>query len=114
MDTEKNQDPLTPYQKPLTLYQAGYVFGLGAALARLHSISIDDLVLMGEAMWTGGTEYESFGTFDRLRFKEGFVAGFYGRASEEDLQRDRQMCDGDWGRGRCRVPLWLSRRSRTY
>jgi hypothetical protein len=91
MDTEKDQDPLTPFQDPLTPYRAGYVFGLGAALARLHPISIDDLVLMGEAMWTGGAEYESFGTFDRVRFKEGFVAGFYGRVSEEDLHRDRQM-----------------------
>ena len=76
-------------QERLTPYQAGYVFGLGAALARLHSTLIDDLVLMGETMWTGGAE--SSGTLDSVRFKEGFVAGFYGRASEEDLHCDRQM-----------------------
>jgi hypothetical protein len=44
---------------------------------------------MGEALWTGGAECErlgfSSGTFDGVRFKEGFVAGLYGRVSEEDL-----------------------------
>lgn len=87
--TEEDQEPPTPYQ-------AGYAFGDqyrqgpgGAALARLHPISTDYLVFMGEAMWTGGAECErlgfSSGTFDGVRFKEGFVAGLYGRVSEEDL-----------------------------
>src|SRR5664280_2830691 len=80
-------------QEPPSPYQAGYTFGdqyregPGAMLVDLHPTLIDHLVSMGEAMWTGGAECERLasGTFDGVRFKEGFVTGFYGRVSEEDL-----------------------------
>jgi hypothetical protein len=104
MDTTgKDQESPTPYQ-------AGYAFGDqyrkgpgGAALARFHPISTDYLVFMGEAMWTGGAECVRLGflsdTFDGVRFKEGFVAGLYGRVSEEDLVAEIY-----------RAPVWTPRR----
>jgi hypothetical protein len=54
---------------------------------------------LGEAMWTGGAECGRlgfFGTFDGVRFREGFVAGLYGRASDDGLVAEVE------------VPPWLS------
>jgi hypothetical protein len=97
-------------QEPSTPYQAGYAFGDqyrkgpgGAAHSPPHPISTNYLVFVGEAMWTGGAECGrlgfSFGTFDGVRFKKGFVAGLYGRASEEDLVAEIY-----------RAPVWTPRR----
>jgi len=72
-------------QEPPSPYQAGYTFGdqyrkgPGAMLVDLHPISIDHLLLMGEAMWTGGAECErlgfSSGTFDGVRFMKVLSLG---------------------------------------